>query len=292
MKLDKFRGVFPAQIVPFASGNTIDEGALRRLVRLNMGKGVNGFYVCGSTGETFLMTLEERKRVLEIVKDEVAERCTVIAHIGAISTDQSIELARHAAETGADAISSAAPFYHQFSRQEIIDHYLAIVRAVSFPMIIYNIPATTGVSFSLEELQRLLQEEWIIGVKHTSRNLYVLERLKRLAPGRVILFGYDEMSLPAYSVGADGSIGSTFNLMPEKFLRIRSLFEQGKLAEARELQSEANAVIQALIQSGLFAAIKYGITRLGIEYGSPRRPFAPLTPEKRAYLDDIFDRYL
>ena len=292
MSREKFRGLFPAQIVPFSTDGGINESSLRRLVQLNMSKGVKGFYVCGSTGESFLMTIEERKQVLEIVKSEVGTTCTVIAHVGTISTDQSIDLARHAESVGADAISAVAPFYYKFTPREVLAHYLAIVGAVELPMIVYNFPATSGVALSMDDLKTLFSEPKIIGIKHTSQDLYQLEQIKRLDSDIVVLFGFDEMSLGAYAMGADGGIGSTYNLMPEKYLKIRSLFEQQRNAEALEVQRTANLVIGAMLRVGIYGAIKHGITRKGIDFGLPRRPFLPLSDQDKSFLDKTFDRYL
>ncbi len=292
MDLDRFHGLFPAQIVPFTPDNTIDETALRRVLQLNLGKGVQGFYVCGSTGEGFLMTMAERRQVLEIVCDEVGGASTVIAHIGTISTDQSIELARHAATLGVDAISAIPPFYYKFTTPQIIEHYGLIANAVDLPLIIYNIPGTTGVTFTIDELKQLFALDGVVGIKFSSSDLFLLERIKNLDPDIVVLFGSDEMSVAGQAMGADGSIGSTLNLMPEKYVQIRRLMDAEKLTEALAVQKQANAVVEALLGVGLYAGIKYGITRLGIECGVPRRPFSPLGEEQKAFLDTVFDEHL
>lgn len=292
MNLDRFKGLFPAQIVPFKEDNSINEVSLRRIIRRNLDKGVKGFYVCGSTGESFLMSHEERKNVLEIVKDEIAGKCTLIVHIGTISTDQTISLGLHAEKVGVDAISAVPPFYYRFSKEQIIAHYLDIVRSIDLPMIIYNIPHTSGVTFTLDDLRILFSEEKVIGIKHSSSDLFQMERLKNIGKEIVVLFGYDEMSLAAYTMGADGAIGSTYNLMPEKYLCMLKLFQEGDVSKALDIQIEVNKINEALLKVGIYAGIKYGISRSGIDCGIPRRPFRPLTDEDKRYLDRVLEQYL
>ncbi|MCD6120639.1 MAG: N-acetylneuraminate lyase [Spirochaetales bacterium] len=291
MNLDKFKGIFPAQIVPFNDDNSINEKSLRKLLRRNLSRGVKGFYVCGSTGESFLMTLEERKQVLEIVKDEVGGKCTIIVQVGAISTDHAIELAKHAEKLEVDAISAVAPFYYNFTKEEIISHYFDLVHAVDLPLIIYNIPATSGVVFTTEDFKKLFREEKIIGVKHTTSDLYLLERIKNIRDDILVLFGYDEMSLSGYAMGADGAIGSTFNLMPEKYIEIKTLFEEKKLEKALEKQHIVNTIIEQLLAIGLYPAIKYALTLMGIDCGESRKPFKPLDKQARRLVEDLVKKY-
>ena len=114
-----FGGIYPALLTPFTQDNTINESALKRLIEYNIKKGVSGFYVTGSTGEAFLLSMEERKQVMKLVKNAVNGRCKLIAHVGCIATHLAIELAKYAEELGYDAISSVAPYYYKFSFSEI-----------------------------------------------------------------------------------------------------------------------------------------------------------------------------
>lgn len=292
MNNEKFKGLFPAQLVPFGDDNTIVEESLRKLLNINLEKGVKGFYICGSTGESFLMSLDERRQTLEIVKDEVGDKCTLIAHVGTISTDRTIDLARHAEKVGVDAISAVAPFYYRFRKREILEHYKAIVAAVDVPMIVYNIPGNSGVILTLADIKQLLELDHVVGFKHSSSDLYQMDRIKQLAPETVVLFGSDEMLLGASAMGADGGVGSTYNLMAEKYLKIRRLFAEGKSDEAREEQVIVNHVVETMLDVGLYAALKYGISRLGIPYGVPRLPFLPLTDEGKRRMDKAIEEWL
>jgi len=288
-----FTGIFPALLTPFRS-NQIDEQALRKLVELNIKKGVDGFYVCGSTGEAFLLTIEERKHILEIVSDQSKGRVSIIAHIGAIATDFTLELGRHALSLkGVNAVSSIPPFYYKFSRDEIISYYLDLAQELSFPLIPYNFPQLSGVTLTPDIIKVLRKSPNIIGVKFTSKNFFDLERIKRSDPQLIVYNGFDEVYLAGLAMGADGTIGSTYNFMAEKFIAITHFFKEGNIARAQALQSDANDVIDALLKTRCFmAAEKYMLDLIGIPFGEPRRPFKPLVSEEKTFLSKVAKKYL
>lgn len=290
--MKKLTGIFPALLTPFDKKGKIHEESLRKLVHALLNKGVDGFYVCGSTGEAFLLSLEERKQILSIVMDEVKGKAAVICHVGAIATHFSMELARHAAELGADAISSIPPFYYKFSQSEILGYYNDLAD-VGLPLILYNFPALSGVTLTKELVWELRKHENIIGIKFTSSDMYQLERMKNADPDLLVYNGFDEMFLSGLAMGADGAIGSTFNFMPEKFLQIQHLFTQGNLDEARTEQASANAVIDALLKTGkLLNAQKYLIDLQGIPFGECRKPFEPLTEADKELLEQVWRQHI
>jgi len=286
---NQFSGIFPALITPYGRDGKINETALSQLVKMNLEKGVSGFFVGGSSGEAFLLTLEERKYILEIVAQEAKGRAAIIAHIGCISTEQAMELARHAADVGADAISSVPPFYYKFTMDELQSYYLDIVSEVSLPMIVYHVPALTDVALSNENLERLLADPRIVGVKYTSFDLFQMQRMAAKHPDKFVLNGYDEVFLGALAMGAKGAIGSTINVMADKFVRIQRLFNEGKLEEAYAVQEEANKVIEVLIKIGVFQGVKAILEMMGISCGNCRKPFRNLKDEEKDILRNVFN---
>ena len=284
----KFQGIFPALLTPFDQGNRVNTAVLKELVDYNLKKGVSGFYVTGSTAEAFLLTQKERLLVMETVSQQAKGKCTLIAHVGCISTEQSQQLAKEAEAMGYDAVSSVAPFYYKFSFPEIKKFYFDIADAVSIPMLIYNIPAFSGVSLTVDHIGEFLTDDRFLGVKHTSNDYFALERFKTAFPDKVIYNGYDEMFLAGLSMGADGAIGSTFNFMAEKFIKIRELFMEGNMTEAKALQTQANHIITALCKVGVMQGEKAIMDGLGFDFGPARAPFAPLTQEqKQALLQEV-----
>jgi N-acetylneuraminate lyase len=275
-----FKGIFPALLTPFDAQDRINEKALEKLVQLNLEKGVTGFYVGGSTAEAFLLSEEERKYVYKLVKDITKGECTLIAHIGCISTKQTIELGKYVEDLGYDAISSVAPFYYKFSFDEIKNHYFHTVSEVDLPMLVYNFPSFSGVTLSVAQLSEFLTDNRFMGIKHTSNDYFALEQFKTNFPEKVIYNGYDEMFLAGLSMGADGAIGSTFNFMAEKFVKIYNLFREGKQEEAFKVQQEANKIISTLCKVGVFQGEKAVLNLMGLDFGDVREPFAKITKEQ------------
>jgi N-acetylneuraminate lyase len=283
-KTAQLKGIFPALLTPYTSDNRIDEQSLVKLVELNLAKKVDGFYVSGSSAEAFLLSLEERKLILDIVADATKGKCLFIAHIGCISTDQAIELGQYAQKVGAAAISSVVPFYYKFSFAEIKEYYFDIVNNVDLPMIIYNFPAFSGFNFNSDNVKEFLDDRRFIGVKHTSSDFYALERFKKENQDIIVYNGYDEMFLAGLSMRADGGIGSTYNFMAEKYVKIKELFEVGDMEAAQLVQTEVNAVIKVLMQVGVFPGVKEAVNMMGIECGECRRPFRRLSGEEKEVL--------
>ncbi|HZJ78388.1 MAG TPA: N-acetylneuraminate lyase [Clostridia bacterium] len=284
---EKYNGIFPALLTAFTFDDRIDEKAIRRLVRYNLDKGVKGFYVCGSSGEAFLLSPQERKRVLEVVADEVSGEATIIAHIGSIATHQSIDLASHAKAVGADAISSIPPFYYKFSYEEIKNYYFDILNSVDLPMIMYNFPDASGFKMDTEKIAEFLKDNRILGIKHTCSDFYMLERFKQIRPDTVVFNGFDEMFLSGLAAGADGAIGTTYNAMAEKFIQIYKLYSQGKMNEALEIQRKANNILQKMIKFGVLPSEKAILEIQGLNVGVCRKPFRKLAPEEYKALEKV-----
>ncbi len=285
--MDKFKGIFPALLTPFDENNRLNENALEQLMELNLKKGVKGFYVGGSTGEAFLLSDSERKQLYRTAAQIADGRCTLIAHIGAISTDQAVEFGKTALECGYDAISSVSPFYYGFTFSEIKQYYFDIVNQVELPMIIYNIPVYSGVTLSADNIGEFLSDDRFIGVKHTSSDYFAMEQFKTAFPGKVVFNGFDEMFLAGLAMGADGGIGSTYNFMAEKFVKMFELVKGGRLSEAQPIQQEVNRIIAALLKVGVLKAEKAILKMMGIDCGTLKKPFGRLSKEEEAYVYDV-----
>ena len=281
----KYAGIFPALLTPFDKQDRINEQALEKLIKLNLSKGVNGFYVGGSTAEAFLLSDAERKLVYKLVKEIAGDACTLIAHIGCISTSQAIEFGSYAAELGYDAISSVTPFYYKFTFREIKNYYFDIANAVDLPVLLYNIPTFSGVSLTVDNVREFLNDDRFIGIKHTSNDYFALEQFKTAFPDKLVYNGFDEMFLAGLSMGADGGIGSTYNFMAEKFVAMQALFRDGKLKEAQKIQKTVNQIITALIKVGVFQGEKAVLDIMGLDFGDVRAPFEKITSAQYAFVE-------
>ncbi len=284
--MTKFQGIYTALLTPFDKQDKINEKVLLELIEYNIGMGVHGFYACGSTAEAFLLSHEERRHLMKLVKEMSGNRVGLIAHVGAISTKEAVSLAEYAAELGYDAVSAVAPFYFKFSFDEICDYYNRIASATDLKMLVYNIPAFTGVSMGLEQLGKLLHSDRFLGVKHTSNDFFALEGIKTHFPDKVVFNGYDEMLLSGLAAGADGGIGSTYNVMGDKYVRLYDLFREGKWNEAQKIQKEVNEVIRLLVDVGVMPGEKAILDLLGMDFGPCREPFRKCTKEQYKLLEE------
>jgi N-acetylneuraminate lyase len=285
--MNKFKGIFPALFTPFTENSEVNHSELRRLMEYNIEKGVDGFYVDGSSAEAFMLSMEERKAIIKTCA-EYKDQCTLIAQVGCIATDHAVELGLFAKECGYSAISSVAPFYFKFTFDEIKSYYYDLADRVGLPILIYNIPAFSGVTFSVENLSEFLSDDRFIGVKHTSNDYFALRRFKTAFPDKILYNGYDETFLAGLSMGADGAIGSTYNFMADKFIKIYNLFNENNVQEAMKIQKEADMIIAELLKVGVMQGTKAALDGIGFNMGNPRKPFKPLDEKtKKEFLDKI-----
>ncbi|EFI4076756.1 N-acetylneuraminate lyase [Escherichia coli] len=280
------KGIISALPTPFNNAQQIDTESLKKLVRFNIEQGMHGLYVGGSTGEAFLQDVTEREKVLETVAEETGGKLTLIAHVGAISTRDSQLLARAAVKYGFDAISAVTPFYYPFSFEEHYAHYQAIINeADGLPMVVYNIPALSGVKLSLEQINTLVRLPGVQALKQTSGDLFQMEQIRRQHPELILYNGYDEIFASGVIAGADGGIGSTYNIMGWRYKNILSAIEKGDTQTARQIQTECNKVIDTLIKTGVLAGIKSLLHFMNvINNPACRKPFFPVNQK---YLPEL-----
>ncbi|MBE6576278.1 MAG: N-acetylneuraminate lyase [Ruminococcaceae bacterium] len=277
------KGIYTALLTPFDENNRIHEKALEQLILHNIKMGVQGFYVGGSTAEAFLLSTDERKQVMDICR-AVAPNHRLIAHIGSLNEAEALALSLHARALGYDAISSVSPFYYKFTFAEIRDYYFRLAEHSGMPMIIYHFPAFTGVSMGMKEIGTFLDRAEFIGMKFTSNDFFTLEQVRAAFPDKLIYNGYDEMFLAGLAMGADGGVGSTYNFMADKFVRIQTLFWESRIAEAQALQREANRIIAILCRISVMQAEKEVLNQLGIPFGTCRKPFGEPSAEQKALI--------
>ena len=280
-----FKGIYPAIVTPFDKAGTFAPTAMRRIIQHQLDAGVDGFYICGGTGEGLLLTVEERQAVLETVLDEVRGRAGVIAHVGAFQTADTLTLARHASEMGADAIAALPPsYYYRPDRLGLIRYYAAVAEASAVPVLVYNIPHRVGISMTQDLFDQLVQIPNIIGMKDSSADLYALSLFFRAGKKPVIFQGEDTVLLGGLLAGACGGIGATYNIMPHLFVELWNAFQAKDLDTASRTQLCINEIIYALLAVDLFAGVKQTLSWMGLACGVPRSPLRPLTQEETAKL--------
>ena len=279
VNLEKFKGVFVALNTIYDENDNININEIKKLVRIYEEKGVKGVYICGSTGEGFLMNAEERMKVAEAVKDACSDDFTTILHVGCASTKESILLAKHAESIGIDALSAVPSVYYRLSARSVEKHWNGIIDATDLPFIIYNIPQLTGFNLPRDLFKRMADNPKGIGSKNSEEPVYNMERFRTVAGDDFIIFnGSDEQFLGGRLMGANAGIGGTYGAMPELFVKLDELINEGNFDEAKELQYKINDVIFELLSyDSLYGAVKQVIThRFGVDAGIPRSPFLPV----------------
>ncbi|WP_138204823.1 N-acetylneuraminate lyase [Haloimpatiens lingqiaonensis] len=287
------KGIFSALLVPYDENGNIKEEGLRQLVRHNIDVcGIDGLYVGGSTGENFMLSTEEKKRIFEIVKDEAKDQVKLIAQVGSINLKEAVELGKFATALGYDSLSAVTPFYYKFDFSEIKNYYDTIIRETGNNMIIYSIPFLTGVNITLNQFAELFENEKVIGVKFTAADFYLLERLRKAFPNKLIFSGFDEMLLPAVVSGVDGAIGSTFNVNGKRAKEIFELGRKGEIEKAYQVQHVTNDLIEGILSNGLYQTIKEILKDKGVDAGYCRQPMKKLNEEGIKFAKELSAKYL
>jgi N-acetylneuraminate lyase len=280
-----FTGVWPALITPLTEEDRVNGATACRLVEYLLAAGVGGFYVCGGTGEGILLSTAERERMAETVIEQVNGRVPVIIHVGAITTAEAMALAVRAEAAGADAVAAIPPFYYNVGFQGIVEHYRSIAGASALPLYIYYIPTATGVTVTAQQMWELCQIPNVRGFKYTSYDMYLLEQVLALGKGTLNVFsGPDELFAPMLTVGVDGAIGTTYNVLPRHFVKLYETFRRGDIEGARRLQSQANRVIDTFTKHGGLPAVKEMMRMIGLDCGYCRRPLRRLNESQVAAL--------
>jgi N-acetylneuraminate lyase len=284
-------GVIPALVTPCDHQGNLDLRPVGRLLEFLLARHVSGFFVCGSTGEGFALSIAERKLLAEEMVVQVARRAPVIVHVGSMDFREVVALARHAGQIGTAAVSSVLPFFYGYHLDEICAYYQAICDASGLPAIVYALDAVAQLSFPPQDLiDRLLRTEGIYGVKYSGCNLHEMQRLGQLSGGRIRLFGgSDDLAVPMLIMGASGLIGSNYNSLPELWVAAYRAFAANDLKTCAQLQDRITYYMSRLRQVPPVPRAKAILRLRGIETGPLRLPWASRTAENEAGLRDVLD---
>jgi N-acetylneuraminate lyase len=269
----QFAGILPAVVTPLRDGHFWPE-AFERLLRYVYEANSDGIYVCGQTGEGLLLPAADRMQAVEAAVSNSPAGKTVIAHVGAYSTAEAIALARHAARAGVHAISSLPPLDgHTFA--EIRCYYEALAAASDVPLFIYYFPDLCPAIADTAQILELAAIPNVAGLKFTDFNLYKLWSIR--SEGSIIYSGRDEVLVAGLLMGADGGIGTFYNLVPDWFVEVYRRSRAGDWAGARAMQDDINELIRVVLRFPAFAAVKMLLARMGLDCGDCLPPRRPLT---------------
>lgn len=277
--MSALEGILPALITPFDDNGRVSRAGLEALMPRLFEAGVHGTYICGTTGEGLLMSVDMRCEVAEIALANTPAGHAAVVHVGAAAFDDVRDLTRHAARIGATAVSSLPPSGPAFGFAEARRYYAALAAMSDLPVVVYYFPEVYPSIRTLDQLEELCALPNVAGVKFTDFDLSVMSAVAK--PGRVVFNGRDEVLAAGLLMGAHGGIGSFYNLVPEQFVDIGALARAGRWAEVRARQDSVNALITTVLRFPLFPAIKQILTWSGIPCGGCLVPRSGLSVEQQ-----------
>ena len=283
----RFEGIIPPMVTPFKADGTLYEEGIRKLVNFLIEKGVGGFFVCGTYGTGPAMTVEERKKTVEIVMDEAKGKSKVIVHVGSSNVDTIFELAKHAEDVGADAVATVPPFYYAYDEETIVNFFKELVSKVNIPVFVYNNPARSGNPITVNLLKRLV-EVGVMGIKDSCFDLvrfyeFIVNIDKK---DFEFIIGTESLLVPAYLAGSRACISGLANAFPEINVKTFNLLKEGKYEEAARAQLEIIKLRAVLHLAPTYPSVFEALRLRGIDVGYPKPPFRRLTKEEIKRLED------
>jgi 4-hydroxy-2-oxoglutarate aldolase len=290
----EFRGIFPALTTPFEEDGWVSLGGLKENIRRYNKTGLAGYLVLGSTGEAVMLLRAEADAVLAAVKEVAAPEKLLIAGTGAESTAETITRTRRAAAIGYQAALVKTPHYYKsvYGAETYIRHFRAVADASPIPVLLYSAPMFTGVTLESPEILKLAEHPNIAGIKDSSGNVQRLGEVVSGAPAEFqVLTGGAAVVYPALAVGASGAILALASALPEKFVELYDLVQQGKHEQAKRLQLALATTSKRIVSESGIAGVKYAMDLRGYHGGVPRLPLLPLAEEKKQQIAALLAQY-
>ncbi len=285
-----FVGCGTALVTAFRKDLSLDEEAMRRLVRRQIAAGINFLVPCGTTGESPTLSHQEHLRVVAITLEEAKGKVPVLAGAGGYDTRHVIEMAREAERMGADGILSVTPYYNKPTQEGLYHHFKAIASSTSLPIILYNVPPRTNVNIEPATLRRLSEIENIIGVKEASGNISQITQVIQQVPEEfLVLSGDDALTLPLAAMGGRGIISVASNEIPAEMARLAQLCLAGNFAEARAMQRKWLPLLEVNFIETNPSPVKAAMAEMGLLEPVFRLPLVPPRTENLAKIRTVLE---
>ncbi len=295
--MKKLYGVITAMTTPFTQDGHVDLEAMAKQAEFLIGKGVNCLYPCGTTGEMYLMSEEERKQVAETVVKTAAGRVTTFIHCGAMHEDEVVRLCLHAHEIGADGVGIVTPNYFTVDNRAMVEYYRRICAQLpkGFPVYVYVIPQLAHNDVDGATMQKIADAcpDNVIGVKYSFADMRRFIEYCKVNDGKFsVVFGPDDLFLPALTMGCDGTVSGCSSCMPELFVEIYRAWQAGELDKAREAQMKCFDLVKILRGGADMSIFKNIQTYRGVPGGHMKAPLLDLPEEAVAKLIEDIKPYL
>lgn len=289
--MSQFIGCGTALVTPFRKDLSLDEEALRRLVRRQLEADIHFLVPCGTTGESPTLTRAEHLRVVGITLEEAKGKCPVLAGCGGYNTAEVIELARELEAMGADGLLSVTPYYNKPTQEGLYQHYRAIASATRLPIVVYSVAGRTGVNVEPATLRRLAEIDNIVGVKEASGNIAQMAQICATVPERFdVLSGDDSITLALAALGGRGVISVASNEIPGPMRALAQACLDGDFAVARRLQKQWLALMEVNFLESNPIPVKAALARMGLIEPVWRLPLVPPSPASMAKIEQVLSQ--
>lgn len=284
MKKIIFKGCGTAIITPFTDdGVNFEE--FGKMIEFQIENGADAIIVCGTTGESSTMTLEERKETIKFAVEKANKRVPIIAGTGGNCTKNVIEMTKFAESVGVDAALVVTPYYNKTTQTGLIEHYKVVAGATKLPIILYSVPSRTGVNITPETCLELSKIENIVAIKEASGNLSQVAEIANLCGEELNIYsGNDDQITPILAVGGIGVISVLSNILPEHTHDIVDSFLNGNVELARDEQISVIPLVKALFSEVNPIPVKAAMNMLGYNAGKPRLPLVEMSEKGKERL--------
>lgn len=283
--MNVFGPIMTAMVTPFDEYNQLNINSLKKLIIHLLKNGTTSLVVTGTTGEAPTLNATERLRVWETAVDFASGSIPVIAGVGTNNTKTTLHNIKLAEEVGVDALLVVTPYYNKPNQQGLISHYTQLAQSTDLPIILYNVPGRTGVTFELETLAQLAQEKNIVGIKDANSNLNLISQLKEIAPSNFVFYtGDDTDYLETLKLGGAGVISVASHLAGLQMTRIFEAYKKGQLEEATRRNEILVPLYRAMFHTTNPIPVKAMLNQIGINVGSLRLPLVELNQLESAEL--------
>ena len=291
MKKTIFKGCGTAIVTPFTEdGVNFEE--FGRLLEDQIKDGVDAIIVCGTTGESATMSEKEKKETIKFAIDKIAKRTKVVIGTGSNNTKSAIEMSKFAEEAGADALLIVTPYYNKTTQKGLIEHYKAIAKEVSLPIIMYSVASRTGVNIMPETCLELSKIDNIVAIKEASGNISQVAKIAALCKDNLDIYsGNDDQIIPVLSLGGKGVISVLSNVMPKYTHDMTYKYFNGEIEEACKMQLEVIDLIDSLFSEVNPIPVKYALNLMGYDFGKPRLPLIELSEGNKEKMKEIMKKH-
>ena len=291
MKKILFKGCGTAIITPF-DDNGVNFNEFKKLIEFQISEGVDALIVCGTTGESSTMTLEERKQTIEFAVKTANHRVPIIAGTGGNCTQSVIDFTKWAETAGVDGALIVTPYYNKTTQAGLISHYTAIANSTKLPIILYSVPSRTGVNITPETCFELSKISNIVAIKEASGNLSQIAEIKSLCRENLHVYsGKDDQIIPILSLGGLGVISVLSNVAPKYTHEMVINYLNGKIIEAQDMQLDAIYLIKALFSEVNPIPVKAALNMLGYNAGIPRLPLIEMSEKGKEKLEKELKKF-